>query len=40
MTAASDGSTLRCTFTFSEWNLKGVGVCQDNRGETYDLQIT
>lgn len=40
MAAASDGSTLRCTFNFSEWNLKGVGVCQDNRGETYDLQIS
>jgi hypothetical protein len=39
LAAASDGSTLRCTFNFSEWNLKGIGVCQDNRGETYDLQI-
>jgi hypothetical protein len=37
--AAADGSTLRCTFYFSEWNLKGVGVCQDKSGETYDLQI-
>jgi hypothetical protein len=40
MAGASDGSTLRCVFDFSEWNLKGVGVCQDNHGETYDLQIT
>jgi hypothetical protein len=38
--AASDGSVLRCVFNFSEWNLKGVGVCQDNKGETYDLQIS
>jgi hypothetical protein len=38
--AASDGSVLRCAFDFSEWNLKGVGVCQDNKGETYDLQIS
>ncbi len=40
LAAASDGSALRCTFDFSEWNLKGIGVCQDNRGETYDLQIS
>ena len=40
MAAASDGSTLRCTFNLSEWNLKGAGVCQDNKGETYDLQIS
>lgn len=40
MAAASDGMTLRCTFYFSEWNLKGTGVCQDNKGETYDLQIS
>jgi hypothetical protein len=38
--AATDGTTLRCTFDFSEWDLKGRGVCQDNRGETYDLQIS
>jgi hypothetical protein len=38
--AASDGSTLRCTFDFSEWNLKGIGVCQDSNGEIYDLQIS
>jgi hypothetical protein len=38
--ATSDGSVLRCAFNFSEWNLKGVGVCQDNKGETYDLQIS
>jgi len=39
MAAASDGSTLRCAFNFSEWDLKGIGVCEDNSGETYDLQI-
>lgn len=38
--AASDGSVLHCAFNFSEWNLKGVGICQDNNGETYDLQIS
>lgn len=40
MAAATDGSALRCVFDFSEWNLKGVGVCQDNRGAIYDLQIS
>ena len=38
--AASDGSTLRCTFDFSESDLKGVGVCQVSNGEIYDLQIS
>jgi hypothetical protein len=38
--AAADGTTLRCAFYLSEMNLKGSGVCQDNRGETYDLQIS
>jgi hypothetical protein len=38
--AAPDGTVLRCAFDFSEWNLKGVGVCQDNHGEIYDLQIS
>jgi hypothetical protein len=36
---ARDGTTLRCMFTFSEWNLKGMGECQDSLGEFYDLQI-
>ena len=39
MAAAQDGTTLRCSFYFSDWDLKGTGVCQDNKGETYDLQI-
>jgi hypothetical protein len=38
--SAPDGSALRCVFNFSEWDLRGVGVCKDNRGETYDLQIS
>jgi hypothetical protein len=37
---AADKSTLKCSFYFSEWDLKGTGVCQDNQGETYDLQIS
>ena len=36
---AVDKSTLKCSFYFSEWDLKGTGVCQANQGETYDLQI-
>jgi hypothetical protein len=40
LASGPDGSTLRCEFYFSEWNLKGTGVCQDNKGETYDLQIS
>jgi hypothetical protein len=40
MASTSDGSVLRCVFNFSEWDLRGVGVCQDNKGETYDLQIS
>jgi hypothetical protein len=37
--AAQDGSTLRCVFNYSEWSSSGIGECQDNLGETYDLQI-
>jgi hypothetical protein len=37
--SAPDGATLRCTFNFSEWNLKGVGLCVDSNGENYDMQI-
>jgi hypothetical protein len=37
--SSPDGSTLRCEYSFSEMNLKGLGVCQDSKGETYDMQI-
>jgi hypothetical protein len=37
--SSPDGTTLRCSYTFSEMNLKGLGVCEDSKGETYDLQI-
>lgn len=36
---ATDGSSLRCGFTFSEWGRNGIGQCADNTGEVYDLQI-
>lgn len=34
---AFDGDALRCEFQFSGGS--GLGVCQDNRGKFYDLQI-
>jgi hypothetical protein len=37
--SSPSGATLRCSYTFSEMNLKGVGLCQDSKGETYDVQI-
>ncbi len=39
LASAPDGSTLRCAFEYSEWGSTGVGVCQDGKGEVYDLQI-
>jgi hypothetical protein len=39
LASAPDGSALRCVFQYSEWGSTGVGVCEDNRGEMYDLQI-
>jgi NADPH2:quinone reductase len=38
--AASDGSTLRCEYTFSAWSRTGAGICQDSSGELFDLQIS
>jgi hypothetical protein len=37
--SAPDGSTIHCVFDWSQMSRTGVGVCQDNRGEVYDLQI-
>jgi hypothetical protein len=39
LASASDGSSLRCVFNYSEWTATGTGECQDNSGEIYDLQI-
>jgi len=39
LASAPDGSELRCAFNYSEWGSTGVGVCEDSKGETYDLQI-
>ena len=32
------GATLRCSYEFSEMNLKGIGTCLDSKGETYDAR--
>lgn len=37
--SAPDGSSLRCSFNYSEFGSTGIGICQDGEGETYDLQI-
>ncbi len=37
--AASDGSALHCQYGFNAWSRSGVGLCQDNGGEMFDLQI-
>lgn len=37
--SSPSGATLRCSYEFSEMNLKGIGTCLDNKGETYDVQI-
>jgi hypothetical protein len=39
LASASDGSTLRCVFNYSEWSTAGSGVCQDSHGEMFDMQI-
>lgn len=40
LATAPDGSSLRCSFTFSEFGRTGIGVCQDNAGQLYDMQIS
>jgi hypothetical protein len=34
-----NGSTLRCEFQDNQFGATGIGVCQDNKGGIYDLQI-
>jgi hypothetical protein len=31
---------FRCVYEYSQWSSSGVGECQDETGESYDLQIT
>lgn len=35
---ASDGSSIRCEFTFRQGS--GIGVCEDNTNKPYDLVIS
>lgn len=37
--SAPDGSTLHCSYNYSQWNASGVGICQDNKNDIFDLQI-
>jgi hypothetical protein len=39
LASAADGSTLRCQFQYNQMGNTGIGVCQDNAGAAYDLQI-
>jgi hypothetical protein len=39
LASADDGSTLRCQFQYNQIGNTGLGVCQDNKGGQYDLQI-
>ena len=38
--SAPGGGSFRCVFNYSQWSSSGVGECQDETGEIYDLQIT
>ena len=38
MASAADGSTIYCVFNWSQMTRTGVGICEDNHGEVYDLQ--
>ncbi|GAA0809172.1 hypothetical protein [Cupriavidus gilardii] len=37
---SEDGRGLRCQFQYSTWSAGGVGMCQDDAGTIYDLQIS
>ena len=39
LASAGDGSTLHCQFEYNQFGATGIGVCQDNKGVFYDLQI-
>lgn len=36
---SDDGKGIRCQFNYSGWSSGGLGVCQDDGGTVYDLQI-
>ncbi|API76504.1 hypothetical protein BL247_20305 [Ralstonia solanacearum] len=38
---SADGQhNLRCVFSFSGWTQQGTGVCLNDSGNAYDMQIT
>lgn len=39
LASSTDGHNLRCVFNYSQWSKGGTGVCEDDDGSTYDLQI-
>jgi len=36
---SESNKTLRCEFQYSEMSDTGIGICQDNEGGIYDMQI-
>lgn len=40
MARSDDGKGMRCQFGYSGWSNSGMGVCQDDAGTIYDLQIS
>jgi hypothetical protein len=38
--SAPGGGSFRCVFDYGQWSNSGMGECQDETSEMYDLQIT
>ena len=36
---SADGTQLRCVSDWNAMSQTGIGVCQDSKGEVYDMQI-
>ena len=39
LSADSGSGSLRCEFRYSEWTATGIGVCQDDAGRLFAMQI-
>jgi hypothetical protein len=37
---AADGSGLRCQFNYNGLGSTGTGICTDDQGQQFDLQIS
>lgn len=37
--SAEGGKSLRCEFQYSDMSGSGMGACQDNEGQMYDMNI-